>query len=423
MAEEAKKNILLVEDDRQLGTVVKDFLEGSGFTVDYQHNASLARAKMLLKSEDFDLIILDWDLGELSGLELCQEFRSVGGLTPILFMTGRSSIDDKELGLDAGGDDYITKPFSMRELAARVKSILRRAIEYSPKPPAPAGAVINGSLIAERYLLDQSIGSGGSANVWKALDQRMNRHVVVKVMQGHLIGNDETMKRFEHECQLMAKIKHPNVVTIYDAGCIDGRLPFLVMELVEGEALRDFLDRAGRLSLNTAAAVMIQICSGLRDAHLAGIVHRDLKPENILIQENKNRVDAVKIVDFGIARLVGSADRLTKEGTVIGTIDYISPEQLEDRNVDSRADIYALGVMFYELLTGTVPFQADTMQAVAVKHLIETPGALVDKVPELPEIESVQSILDRCLEKNAELRYQSVDELSDDLERLLNAIQ
>ncbi len=423
MAEEEKKNILLVEDDRQLGMVVKDFLEGSGFSVDYQHNAPLARAKMLLKSEDFDLIILDWDLGELTGLELCQEFRSVGGLTPILFMTGRTSIDDKELGLESGGDDYITKPFSMRELGARVKSILRRSLEYSPKPAVSAAVVLNGSLIAERYLLDHSIGTGGSANVWKALDQRMNRHVVVKVMQGHLIGNSETMKRFEHECQLMAKIKHPNVVTIYDAGCIDDRLPFLVMELVEGEPLRDFLDRAGRLSLRTAAAVMIQICSGLRDAHLAGIVHRDLKPENILIQENKSRVDAVKIVDFGIARLVGSADRLTREGTVIGTIDYISPEQLEDRNVDARADIYALGVMLYELLTGSVPFEADTMQAVAVKHLIETPGPLVDKIPDLPQIEFVQSILDKCLEKKADLRYQSVDDLSDDLEKLLNTIQ
>ena len=419
MAED-KKNILLVEDDRQLGTVVKDFLEGSGFTVEYQHNGALARAKMLLSSELYDLIILDWDLGELTGLELCQEFRAVGGMTPILFMTGRNSIDDKELGLEAGGDDYITKPFAMRELAARVKSMLRRSTDYSPKTQVPSGVVLNGSLIGERYLLEQSIGSGGSANVWKALDQRMNRHVVVKVMQGHLIGSNETMKRFEHECHLMAKIKHPNVVTVYDAGCIDGRLPFLVMELVEGESLRDFLDRAGRLRMHTATAIMVQICSGLRDAHEAGIVHRDLKPDNILIQENKSRVDSVKIVDFGIARLVGSADRLTREGTVIGTIDYISPEQLEDRKVDSRADIYALGIMFYELLTGVVPFEADTMQAVAVKHLIETPGPLSEKVSDLPHVEEVQAILDKCLEKDADLRYQSVDLLSSDLERLLN---
>jgi serine/threonine protein kinase len=416
---EEKKNILLVEDDRQLGTVVKDFLEGSGFAVEYQHNAALARAKMLLDSDLFDLIILDWDLGELTGVELCQEFRSVGGLTPILFMTGRTSIDDKEMGLEAGGDDYITKPFSMRELAARVKSILRRSGEYSPKPKVSASVVLNGSLIADRYLLEQAIGSGGSANVWKALDQRMNRHVVVKVMQGHLIGSDETMKRFEHECQLMAKIKHPNVVTVYDAGSIDGRLPFLVMELVEGESLRDFLDRSQRLPLPTAAAIMVQVCAGLRDAHAAGIVHRDLKPENILIQENKSRVDSVKIVDFGIARLVGSADRLTREGTVIGTIDYISPEQLEDRAVDSRADIYALGIMLFELLTGAVPFQGDTMQTVAVKHLIESPGRLEDLVEDLPEREFVQAILDKCLEKKPELRYQSTDELVSDLESVL----
>lgn len=418
--QEDRKNILLVEDDRQLGVVVKDFLEGSGYTVEYHYNAALARAKILLSSELFDLIILDWDLGELTGLELCQEFRSVGGLTPILFMTGRTSIEDKESGLEAGGDDYITKPFSMRELAARVKSILRRATEYSPKPQMQAGVVLNGSLIADRYLLETSIGSGGSANVWKALDQRMNRHVVVKVMQGHLIGSNETMKRFEHECQLMAKIKHPNVVTVYDTGVIDGRLPYLVMELVQGESLRDFLDRSERIPYKTASAIMVQICSGLKDAHAAGIVHRDLKPDNILIQENHSRVDSVKIVDFGIARLVGSADRLTREGTVIGTIDYISPEQLEDRSVDSRADIYALGVMFYELLTGSVPFEAESMQAVAVKHLIEAPARLEEKVIDLPHRELIQSILDMCLEKNPDLRFQSVDELSSELERLLS---
>jgi serine/threonine-protein kinase len=256
------------------------------------------------------------------------------------------------------------------------------------------------------------------AQVWLATDLKMSRQVVVKLMHKHLAGEEESMKRFEHECRLMAQIKHPNVVTIYDAGCYRNWLPYLVMEYVKGESLRDLIDDRGAAPIKAAVAITTQICAGLQDAHDAGIVHRDLKPENILIQDRSYRQDAVKIADFGIARLLSSKERVTRDGMVIGTIEYISPEQLEDTVIDGRADLYALGIMLFEILTGQMPYSAKTVEGMMMQHLLGKPELPSAKRDDIAPGSDLDQIVEKCLQKKARDRYQSADELREALTRV-----
>lgn len=412
------QKIIVVDDDTGLSGVVCDYLQSKGLQV--QCFASVEEARESVSTAAFDLLILDWDLPGKSGVEFCKEYREQGGLAPVLMMTGHKSIDDKELGLEYGADDYVTKPFSMRELHARIKSMLRRAGSYS-KVEAAAEPVepMPGLVIAEKYQLEAPIGCGGMAMVWKALDLLMSRPVVIKMMHDHLAGQEEALKRFEHESRLMAKIKHPNVVTIYDSGSLNNVVPYLVMEYVKGEALRELIDDRGAAPIRSAVAIMTQICAGLSEAHEAGIVHRDLKPENILIQDRSYRPDAVKIADFGIARLLNVKERVTKAGMVIGTIEYISPEQLEDNPVDCRADIYSLGIILFEMLTGQLPYKARSVEGMMMQHLIGAPYTVSSKRNEIASGSALDEIVAKCLQKKPKDRYQSANELREDLLKVL----
>lgn len=406
--------ILLVEDHPEFGVAVKAFLEENAYQVQYVENVADALASMW--RSDFDLLIFDVDLPDGTGFDLCNRFRSAGGVTPVLMMTARATVEDKELGLEAGADDYITKPFSLRELAARVKAMLRRSREYS-KPimePNQAGAVING-----RYKLLGRIGEGGMAVIWTAYDITMCRQVVLKIMHGSLSTTEVQLARFQQECLLLAQLNHPNIVSVYDAGHLENGVPFMVMEYIRGESLGDVLFREGTIAFKTVLQIMIQVCHGLEAAHTAGIVHRDLKPDNILIQDALDKVDAVKIVDFGIARFMNSSQRLTRSEAIIGTTAYLSPEHLFDLPVDGRSDIYALGVIIFELLIGEPPFVADTAEAVMLKHITDAPQLISQRRLDLDP--GIDSIVNKTLQKAPERRYSAVNLLRQDLEVLLEA--
>lgn len=408
--------VLLVEDYEDVGLIVREYLEASEHNVDFLQTATDARSKMA--SSRYDIIILDWDLPDGSGLELCKEFRNRGGLTPILMMTGRSAVEEKESGLEAGADDYITKPFALRELTARLKALLRRSTSYAPKPEeAEITEPRAGMMIGGKYRLDDQIGEGGMSVVWRACDTTIGREVVVKLMRGYLSQDDRTLKRFEQECRVMAKLTNANTVMVFEAGSIAGKIPYLVMEYGRGISLRDVIARTGRLPIKQALLVMIQVCRGLQAAHEAGIVHRDLKPDNILVNTDLSKPDAVKIVDFGIALLMhGASERVTRDGMVIGTMEYISPEQLDDVDLDGRADIYALGVVFFEMVTGELPFKAGTAEALMLKHLREMPPRPSEK---RPEAYMLDSIILKALEKNRQWRYDNAESLRKDLEKVL----
>lgn len=281
-----------------------------------------------------------------------------------------------------------------------------------------------GKTIDGKYLIESMLGEGGMAVVYKSHHTMMERQVVIKVMQGWLLSNKKSIERFQRECKVTAKLNHPNIVTVYDVGDINGKAPYLVMEYIQGESLADKIHRQGALSFETTADIIIQLCSGLSEAHSAGIIHRDLKPDNVLLQNKSDRPDWVKIVDFGISHLVhGQAQRLTKTGRMVGTPEYIAPEQLKDKPMDMRTDLYALGIMMYEMLTGTVPFGGESAEAILMKHLLEMPQPMSVHKPEFTDGTPFDEIILKLLQKEPDHRYQTAAELKLDVEMLQDKLK
>lgn len=273
-----------------------------------------------------------------------------------------------------------------------------------------------GKTIGGKYTIQSIIGQGGMAVVYQAFDNLIERPVVIKVMQAWLASDERANERFKRECQLTAQLNHPNVIRVYDGGLLNNHEPFLVMEYVPGESLRRALDRHGPVPLKTAANIVIQVSRGLGEAHAAGIIHRDLKPDNILIEAVKNSNQRIKILDFGIAYLVAGAQRLTQTGKLIGTPAYISPEQLKDRAIDARADLYALGVILFELLTGRVPFEGETAESILTKQLFEAPPPISASRPEYAPDSQVELVILKALAKDPNDRYQTALEFEQAIE-------
>jgi serine/threonine-protein kinase len=295
----------------------------------------------------------------------------------------------------------------------------RTVVAASASPQGISDNLV-GRVIDNKYKVESMVGEGGMAIVYLATQLQMDRPVVIKVMQGWLLSNKNSAERFERECKWTAKLNHPNIVAVYDVGAISEMQPYLVMEYIKGEALADKLSRQGALPLTTVGNIMVQICRGLQEAHSIGIIHRDLKPENILLQERSDRPDWVKIVDFGISHAVEGSKRLTKTGKMIGTPEYIAPEQLRDRALDVRSDIYAAGVMMYEMITGRVPFDGESVEAVLMKHLMDDPAPISTLRDDVADDSLFSQITMRALKKDPDDRYQTITELRLDIEQALS---
>jgi tRNA A-37 threonylcarbamoyl transferase component Bud32/RNA polymerase subunit RPABC4/transcription elongation factor Spt4 len=279
-----------------------------------------------------------------------------------------------------------------------------------------------GKKIEGKYEVQSILGEGGMAIVYKAYHTKMERLVVIKVMQGWLLSNKNAVERFERESKTTAKLAHPNIVTVFDYGVLNAKEPYLVMEYIKGESLGDKIARQGALPFATAAGIIIQICRGLQEAHSVGIIHRDLKPDNILLQDRSDRPDWVKIVDFGISHLVQGAKRLTKTGKMVGTPEYIAPEQLKDKPLDIRTDLYALGIILYETLTGRVPFEGESAEGILMKHLLEPPPPLSLHNDDFAEGTPFDAIIAKALRKEPDERYQTATEFRLDVEEALNKV-
>jgi serine/threonine protein kinase len=412
--------VLIIEDDVALSDIICDQLTADGYEVDRAHTGR--QAQKYLGQTAYDLLVMDWDLPDASGVEICRTLRTGGSVIPVLMLTGHRDVEDKEFSFEAGADDYITKPFSIKELRIRIKALLRRAAQPSPTQVAEAAPAQQvGQLLAEKYRLDEFIGQGGTSVIFKATHIGMLKTVAVKLMHPHLLDNDSMRARFEQECMLMARINHINVGSIYDAGNLPGDQPYMVMEYVQGHPLSAVLEHYGALTVADALQIMIQCCSGLGAVHAAGIVHRDLKPDNILLQKHRDRADWVKIVDFGISHLVNAKRRLTTEGKIIGTFGFMAPEQLRQRPVDFRADIYSLGVILYAALTNELPYKADTTEAFFIKQLIEPPDPLTNYRPDIPPGSAVDLLWQKAMAKEPEQRFQSAGEMLSELQQALSS--
>jgi tRNA A-37 threonylcarbamoyl transferase component Bud32 len=276
--------------------------------------------------------------------------------------------------------------------------------------PATSAQMI-GTVLSGRYKLEAKLGSGGMSTVYLARDTTLDRQVAVKVMHREMSEQADQLQRFRQEARAVAKLSHPNVVAVIDAG-EDGGHPYIVFEYVEGETLKQRINRVGALDSQEALAYAIEIARGLTVAHARNMVHRDIKPQNVLIDAEGR----AKLTDFGISRQL-EQDGMTATGRVLGTTDYVAPEQAMGHPVDQRSDVYSLGVVLYETLVGQVPFHADSQVGVAMKHVNEELPDVQQRRPELSAAAAM--VVERATAKDPDNRYQEVGDLIGDLSTAL----
>ncbi len=270
-----------------------------------------------------------------------------------------------------------------------------------------AHADLTGTLVADRYRLERKLGTGGMADVWLAEDQELGRHIAVKILHERYANDEQFVERFRREATHAAGLSHPNIVSIYDRGVSDGSY-YIVMEYVEGRTLKELIVTRGPCPVPVAISYTRQILAALRYAHKNGIIHRDIKPHNVIV----DREGRIKVADFGIAR--AGTSEMTEAGSIVGTAQYLSPEQARGAPVDESSDIYSTGIVLYELLTGTVPFNGETPVEIAMKHLSQTPEAPSQRRPDIPH--DLDLVVLRALAKEPAERYRTAAELDRDLE-------
>jgi serine/threonine-protein kinase len=283
-------------------------------------------------------------------------------------------------------------------------------IEVTETIEAPKEELTRGTTFAGRYEIIEELGKGGMGRVYRVEDTKLEQEVALKLIKPEIAKDKKTIERFRNELKLARNIRHKNVCGMFDLGETEGA-HFITMEYVRGEDLRSSIRRFGQLPIGKSMSIASQICDGLAEAHRQGVVHRDLKSNNIMIDKEGN----VRIMDFGIARSLETKG-ITGAGVMIGTPEYMSPEQVEAKEVDQRSDIYSLGIIMYEMLTGRLPFEADTPFAVGVKHKSEIPKDPKELNPQMPDDLS-RAIL-KCLEKERENRYQSAAEVRSEIEKI-----
>ncbi|MBP7860354.1 serine/threonine protein kinase [bacterium] len=292
---------------------------------------------------------------------------------------------------------------------------------YRVKIPANRQDLLVGQVLSKKYYVLSLLGQGGMNLVYKAKDLQTNKIVAVKALRTDGLSDQSVVTRFQREVQVLNRLNHPRIVGVHDYGTSKRGQPFFVMDYLEGKSLNQVLRKDGRLSVERFQDVFVQVAAAIQHAHKHGAIHRDLKPGNIMLVKLGNTEDYVKIVDFGIAKLVEEASKLTRMGEVWGSPIYMSPEQATGINTDERTDIYSLGIVMYEALTGEVPFLGKNYVETLSKQISEPPLPFDELCPEFQIPRVFERIIFKALEKAPEARYQTMTELKHDLERALSA--
>lgn len=272
--------------------------------------------------------------------------------------------------------------------------------------------ITKGQKINDRYEVIRSIGEGGMANVYLGYDTILDRNVAIKVLRGDLANDEKFVRRFQREALSASSLAHPNIVEMYDVGEDDGTY-YIVMEYVDGKTLKQLLKKRGSLTLSEAIDIMSQLTDGMAHAHDSYIIHRDLKPQNIMIKDDGQ----IKITDFGIAMALNST-QLTQTNSVMGSVHYLPPEQASGKGCTIKSDIYSMGIIFYELLSGSLPFRGDNAVEIALKHMREPLPSLREENPSIPQ--SIENIIRKATAKNPKNRYDSARSMHEDLLTALN---
>jgi tetratricopeptide (TPR) repeat protein len=297
-----------------------------------------------------------------------------------------------------------------RECAAPLPSSSKAPPTLTKTLETPKEELHTGAVFAGRYQIIEELGTGGMGKVYRAVDKKLNEEVALKLIKPEIASDSKTLERFSQELKIARKIVHKNVGRMYEL-MEDGQAHFITMEFISGQDLRGLIRQSGQLAAGTAVSIAKQVCEGMSEAHRLGVVHRDFKPSNIMI----DREGQARIMDFGIARSL-KGKGITGEGVVIGTPEYMSPEQVEGKEADQRSDIYSLGIILYEMVTGRVPFEGDTPFSIAYKHKHEAPVEPRKFNPQLPD--ALNWVILRCMEKDREKRFQTAQELLADLEKV-----
>jgi len=288
---------------------------------------------------------------------------------------------------------------------------------------APAGSNLVGSVLADRYHIVRRIGEGGMGQVYLAEHVKMRRRSAVKVLHQGMVNDPDAIARFNREASNASQIQHPNVAAIYDFGETEDGLIYLAMEFIDGEPLRKMIERQGALTAVQAADITRQVADALEAAHEMGIVHRDLKPDNIMIARGRSGEDVAKVVDFGIAKATtGDDQKVTRTGLAIGTPEYMSPEQLSGDTLDNRTDIYSLGLVAFNMLTGQLPFPAVSSREAMIARLTERPRTLAEIKDDVAWPAEIQTVMDRALAGHPQDRYAHASQFGRDLVRAVAAL-
>lgn len=421
--------ILNVDDDEDLADKVRRALHFDSHVV--EHCASGRDGLLKLQAKHYDLVILDWQLPDLTGPEICRAYRQAGGSAPILMLTGKTSSQDKETGLDAGADDFLTKPFDVKELAARVRALLRRSARSAENANSKSlwsridqsfesgQDPFIGTTLGGKYDVLSFIGLGGMGVVYKAHHNLLKRSVAIKILLPHLANNTDYRKRLQQEAEAASRLAHPNIVSVYDYGMAARGLPFIVMDFLQGKSLSNIIADDSPLSIERCLNILTQVCDGIEHAHNNKVIHRDLKPSNLLLTTD---AEQVKILDFGLAKPLAqegdNAEKLTRTGMIFGSPEYMSPEQANGALVDHRSDVYSFGCLMFELLSGKPPFDSDEPIKTLMKQIHESPPALVCPQLNAAQRDACELIILKAMAKDPGKRYQSMAELRKDLEKI-----
>ncbi|HEY9717763.1 MAG TPA: protein kinase [Trichormus sp.] len=447
--------ILLCDDDLSLCDVLCSWLVIDKHDVQTANDGLSGYSK--LTAGTFDIIVLDWDMPGMTGPEICKKYRSTGGQAPILLLTGRVDDEEKVEGLDAGADDYLTKPFSLKEFNARLRSLLRRSNvtaaqqqntdaqsstdmdtirvctscgkQYDAADSANELCSLDksstilisvkkmiGKLVDNRYQIVSLLGVGAWSEIYLACDMQTRGNVAIKILHTHLAADPLKVARFKREADALLHLAHGSLAKVFAQCEMDNKRPCLIMEYLEGVNLEKALSTYGPMSLAQARDIFLPVCEGLAIAHDKGLVHRDLKPSNVFIVQENGRVMA-KILDFGLAKMsdgVGAMASLTQTGEVLGTPAYMSPEQCRGSILDGRSDLYALGCLVYEALTGTRAIPGKTAFEAMSNQMSRYPDPINDVNPKAQVSQHVEDIIFRLLAKDPEDRYATAREFAAD---------